>query len=97
MNVASEVTCWSFTWRGSPVDLSMSTPFNVYSWPTVSPLYSTVSVMVICSAGLGGLFSINGCCCANLRLAKVTVWPSSLISAWDATTDLPARAEPSKV
>ena len=86
VNVASDVTCSSPTSRGSPVDLSMSTPFKVYSWPAVRPEYSTVSVIVICSVGwavfapsMVAVVRISGC-------PKVTVWPSSLISAWDATT-----------
>ena len=51
MKVASEVTCWSFTNKGSLVSLSIRTPVSLYPRPTVRPLYSTVSVMVICSAG----------------------------------------------
>ena len=93
VNVASEVT-WvcsspSPISRGSPVSLSIRTPVSLYSWPTVRPLYSTVSVMVICSAGTAVFSPSMVAVVPMVGLPKFTVCPSSLMSAWDATTFSP--------
>ena len=48
----------------------MSTPFNVYSWPTVRLLYSTVSVRVIRLGGLSGFLPVHGSGSPNLRLPE---------------------------
>ena len=81
VKVAAEVTCSSPINKGSPVSLSISTPDSLYSWPTVKPEYSTVSVMVICSAGSTVFSPLTVAVVPISGLPKVTVWPSSSISA----------------
>ena len=88
INAFSAVTCFPSMNRGSPVVLSIRTPFRVYSCPIMRFLYSTASIIDTF------FFAIASCVPDSLSLAFVPmlcfgntiVCPSSSISVCTATS-----------
>ena len=92
-----------------PVSWSIKVPVIVYSLPTWSPEYSTVSIILTESVAFATWSSVFESRAVVWILGNVTVWFSSSLSLCSAqnspftessskaTTDFPARSEASKV
>ncbi len=82
-NFASDITSFPSTSSFSPVALSISVPFTVYSWPMTSPSYFTVSTMVTSPAATASWLPVSASAAVVpiSGLGNSTVWSSSPVSS----------------
>ena len=94
LKVFSAVTGFPFTSSSLPVDLSINTPFTVYSCPTIKPLYFTLSTIVVFSLLTACWFPVSlslAVVCISC-FGNVTVWSLSSKSSCAAISISPIYA-----